>query len=103
MIPLTELTPVHKGVNAPNGYMKATVFKSVGNLELVYKKIPKAKPGEVVIETTATTICGTDIHIVHGEHPVETNRTLGHEHVGIVYEVGEGVEGINVDDRVMSG
>lgn len=103
MIQLTELTPVQKGVNAPEGYMKATIFKSVGNLELVYKKIPKAKPGEVVIKTSATTICGTDIHIVHGEHPVEPNRTLGHEHVGIVYEVGEGVEGINVGDRVMSG
>ena len=40
MIQLTELTPVQKDVNAPEGYMKATIFKSVGNLELVYKKIP---------------------------------------------------------------
>lgn len=103
MIQFTELSPVLKGANAPEGYMKATVFKSVGSIELVYKKIPKAKPGEVIIKTTATTICGTDIHIIHGEHPVEPNRTLGHEHVGIVHEIGEGVEGINVGDRVMSG
>lgn len=84
-------------------WMKALVFKDVHQLEVVKKEKPKAGPGEVVIKTTATTICGTDIHIVHGEHPVESGRTLGHEHVGIIHEIGEGVEGFNVGDRVMSG
>ncbi|WP_199256758.1 zinc-binding dehydrogenase [Alteribacillus sp. YIM 98480] len=94
---------VKKGVPAPEGYMKAAVYKGHKDLKLVYKPIPKAEPGEVVIKTTSTTICGTDIHILHGEHPVEENRTLGHEHVGIIHEIGEGVEGVNIGDRVMCG
>ncbi|MFY0545643.1 zinc-binding dehydrogenase [Brevibacillus sp. H7] len=92
-----------KGVPAPEGYMKAAVFRGIGKLQLEYKPIPKAGPGEVVIRTTATTICGTDIHILHGEHPVEIGRVLGHEHVGVVHEIGEGVKGVKVGDRVMCG
>lgn len=94
---------VQKGLKAPEGMMKAVVYKGVGQVELQYKPIPKALPGEVVIRTTATTICGTDIHILHGEHPVEENRTLGHEHVGVIHEIGEGVTGAAVGERVMCG
>ncbi|MCM3162241.1 zinc-binding dehydrogenase [Metabacillus litoralis] len=100
---IEELDAVKKGKPAPEGYMKAAVFSEVGKIELQYKSIPKAGPGEIVIKTTSTTICGTDIHILLGEHPVEENRTLGHEHVGIVYEIGEGVEGIQIGERVMCG
>lgn len=98
-----DLRNVKKGELSPEGYMKATVFRGVGNIALEYRPIPKANYGEVVIKTTSTTICGTDIHILHGEHPVENGRILGHEHVGIVHEIGEGVEGITIGERVMCG
>ncbi|CAN7598275.1 zinc-binding dehydrogenase [Peribacillus frigoritolerans] len=98
-----KIENVKKGIPAPEGYMKAAVFKEIGKLDLQYKSIPKAGPGEVVIRTTSTTICGTDIHILHGEHPVEENRTLGHEHVGVVHEIGAGVQGISIGERVMCG
>ncbi|MCA1203693.1 zinc-binding dehydrogenase [Priestia flexa] len=94
---------VQKGVKAPVGLMKAVVYEGYKKIGLCYKEIPKAGYGEVVIKTTATTICGTDVHIIHDEHPVERYRTLGHEHVGIVYEVGEGVEGVEIGERVMCG
>lgn len=94
---------VKKGEPAPEGLMKAVVFRGIGQPVLEYKPIPKAGPNEVVIKTTSTTICGTDIHILHGEHPVEEGRVLGHEHVGIVHEIGEGIQGISVGDRVMCG
>ncbi|WP_211236999.1 zinc-binding dehydrogenase [Aneurinibacillus terranovensis] len=92
-----------KGKPAANGFMKAVVFRGIGKPVLEYKPIPKAGPNEVVIKTTSTTICGTDIHILHGEHPVEDGRVLGHEHVGVVHEIGEGVLGVSVGDRVICG
>ncbi|WP_248929638.1 zinc-binding dehydrogenase [Paenibacillus hamazuiensis] len=94
---------VIKGVPAPDGWMKAVVFRGIGKPVLEYKPIPKAGPGEVVIRTTSTTICGTDIHILHGEHPVDEGRVLGHEHVGVIHEIGEGIRGFRVGDRVMCG
>ncbi|MDQ0217735.1 zinc-binding dehydrogenase [Peribacillus cavernae] len=92
---------VRKGEQAPESMMKSAVYRGVGKLSMEYKPIPKAGLNEVVIRTTSTTVCGTDIHILHGEHWVEDGRIMGHEHVGIVHEVGEGLEGITVGDRVM--
>ncbi len=49
----------------------------------------------------ATTICGTDLHILTGAGPeVETGRTLGHEGTGVVTGVGDGVTLLAVSDRV---
>ncbi|WP_424767556.1 zinc-binding dehydrogenase [Paenibacillus sp. sgz302251] len=100
-VPTIYRSEVKKGEPAPEGMMKAVVYRGKGNLALEYRPIPKAGMGEVVIRTTATTVCGTDIHILHGEHWVEDGRILGHEHVGIVHEVGAGIEGISVGDTVM--
>lgn len=94
---------VKKGEPVPEGLMKAVIYRGTRQPVLEYKPIPKAGPNEVVIRTTSTTICGTDIHILHKEHPVEEGRVLGHEHVGIVHEIGEGIRGISVGDRVMCG
>jgi alcohol dehydrogenase len=92
---------IKSGQPAPEGMMKAVTFQGKDKIALEYKPIPKAGPNEVVIRTTATTVCGTDIHILKGEHWVEDGRILGHEHVGIVHEIGEGVQGIYVGERVM--
>lgn len=83
--------------------MKAAVFSRPGKIELTEKPVPKAGPGEAVIKITTTTICGTDVHIIKGEFPVEAGRTIGHEPVGVIAELGAGVTGYAVGQRVIVG
>jgi alcohol dehydrogenase len=83
--------------------MKALVFYGPGKINLETMPIPKARPGEVVIRVTLTTICGTDLHILKGEYPVKAGLVIGHEPVGVIHEVGEGVTGYQVGDRVLVG
>ena len=72
--------------------MKAVVFRGVGQLKVEEVPRPHAGPGEAVVRITATTICGTDVHIVKGEYPVRPGLILGHEPVGVIDEVGAGIE-----------
>jgi propanol-preferring alcohol dehydrogenase len=62
---------------------------------------PAAGPGEVVLRTAACGVCRTDLHVADGELPNPTlPLALGHEIVGRVVEVGEGVERFAPGDRV---
>src|SRR6185503_3077821 len=72
--------------------MKAVVFKGKDRVavEEVLKPTPRA--GEAVIRITTTTICGTDVHIVRGEYPVHAGLVLGHEPVGVIEELGGGLD-----------
>jgi threonine dehydrogenase-like Zn-dependent dehydrogenase len=84
--------------------MKAVVFR--GKDHIAVEEIPRPRPGfgEAVIRVTATTICGTDVHIVRGEYPVRPGLVLGHEPVGIIDELGGGLEGLyHVGQRVIVG
>ena len=83
--------------------MKAVVFVKPGKIEVAERPIPKAGPGEVVIKVSTTTICGTDIHIMKGEYPVSAGRIIGHEAIGTVYELGPGVTGYYLGQRVLVG
>jgi len=62
---------------------------------------PQARPGWVVLDVGYAGICGTDLHIVEDEFPSWPPVTLGHEFTGTVAELGEGVEGWSVGDRVV--
>src|SRR5262245_13564544 len=73
--------------------MKAVVFHGVNDIGIEEVARPRPKAGEAVIRITATTICGTDVHIVKGEYPVRPGLILGHEPVGVIEELGEGLEG----------
>jgi threonine dehydrogenase-like Zn-dependent dehydrogenase len=64
---------------------------------------PCAGVGEAVLRITLTTICGTDLHILRGEYPVKPGLVIGHEPVGVVTELGPGVTGYAVGDRVLVG
>jgi alcohol dehydrogenase len=55
------------------------------------------------VRMTLTTICGTDLHIVRGEYSVRAGLTIGHELVGVVERVGEGVTVAAPGDRVLVG
>jgi threonine dehydrogenase-like Zn-dependent dehydrogenase len=84
--------------------MKAVVFK--GKDQIATEEVPKPHPraGEAVIRITTTTICGTDVHIVRGEYPVKPGLVLGHEPVGVIEELGEGLEKLyTVGERVIVG
>jgi threonine dehydrogenase-like Zn-dependent dehydrogenase len=83
--------------------MRANVFRGVGDVRLEKVARPTAGPGEAVIRVTLTTICGTDLHIVKGEYPVKPGLIIGHEAVGLIHELGEGVTGYVEDDRVLVG
>lgn len=84
--------------------MKAVVFHGVNDIRVQDVPKPHAKAGEAVIRITATTICGTDVHIVRGEYPVRPGLILGHEPVGIIEELGEGLEPeYSVGQRVIVG
>jgi alcohol dehydrogenase len=72
--------------------MKAVVFHGIGDLRVQDVPRPYPKAGEAVIRITATTICGTDVHIVKGEYPVKEGLILGHEPVGVIHELGGGLE-----------
>src|ERR1051325_577524 len=83
--------------------MKATVFRGRNDIRIEEVARPTAGPGEAVIRITLTTICGTDLHILRGEYPVKPGLIIGHEPVGVIEELGEGVIGYEVGDRVMTG
>jgi threonine dehydrogenase-like Zn-dependent dehydrogenase len=83
--------------------MKAAVFVEPGRIELQERPVPVAGPGEAVLRVTTTTICGTDVHILAGEYPVARGRIVGHEAAGVVHELGPGVTGYAVGQRVVAG
>jgi len=83
--------------------MRATVFHGVNDIRVDEVPRPHAGAGEAVIKVTLTTICGTDLHIVRGEYPVRPGLIIGHEPVGVIAELGEGVSGYAIGDRVLVG
>ena len=83
--------------------MKAAVFVEKGRIVLEDKPIPSPGPLDAVIRITTTTICGTDVHILKGEYPVEKGLTIGHEPVGIIEKLGSAVRGFSEGQRVIAG
>ncbi|HSE21955.1 MAG TPA: alcohol dehydrogenase catalytic domain-containing protein [Pyrinomonadaceae bacterium] len=83
--------------------MKANVFHGKNNIRVEEVPIPRAEVGDAVIRVTLTTICGTDLHIVRGEYPVKPGLVVGHEPVGVITELGAGVTGYEIGDRVLVG
>jgi threonine dehydrogenase-like Zn-dependent dehydrogenase len=86
-----------------NDTMRAAVFHGPGDIRVENVARPRPGPGEAVIRVTLTTICGTDIHILKGEYPVREGLIVGHEPVGVIDELGPGVAGYEVGDRVLVG
>ena len=83
--------------------MKALVFHGPNDIRIESISIPRPGPGEAVIRVTLTTICGTDLHILKGEYPVKPGLVIGHEPVGVIHELGIGVTGYAVGERVLVG
>ncbi len=84
--------------------MKAVAFRGKDKLVIEERPKPTPRAGEAVIRITTTTICGTDVHIVKGEYPVRDGLVLGHEPVGVIDALGDGLEPeYHVGQRVIVG
>lgn len=83
--------------------MKAAIFVEPGRIVLDEKPIPDVGPLDALVRITTTTICGTDVHILKGEYPVERGLTIGHEPVGIIEKLGSAVLGFSEGQRVIAG
>ena len=83
--------------------MKALVYHGPGNKS--WDEVPDPKilaPTDVIVKIDATTICGTDLHILKGDVPAVTpGRILGHEGVGTVVETGAAVTTLAAGDQVI--
>lgn len=93
--------------------MKACVKPSNGKVELIDIPVPEPKPGEIIVKMSMCTVCGSDMHFLD-EFPnemlafafpgstIEQGLLMGHEGVGFVHAVGEGVTKFKEGDRVVS-
>jgi alcohol dehydrogenase len=83
--------------------MKALVYHGPNKKLWEDKQKPVVQePTDAVIRITKTTICGTDLHILKGDVPEVTDgRTLGHEGVGVIEEIGPSVTNFKKGDHVL--
>ncbi len=83
--------------------MRAMVYEGPGRRR--YAEVPDPEitdDADVIVRVDATTICGTDLHILAGDVPsVHAGRILGHEAVGTVEDVGSAVRTMGPGDRVL--
>lgn len=78
----------------------ARLNDGASGLQLEDVPIPEPGYGECLVEVAACGLCGSDLHILDGSVSASRPLTLGHEAAGTVRDVGEGVLGISVGDRV---
>ena len=83
--------------------MKSLVYQGPGNIAWEERARPEIQDvGDAIVRMLKTTICGTDLHILRGDVPTCTpGRTLGHEGVGVIEEVGSAVTTFQVGDHVL--
>ncbi|NSX17596.1 glutathione-dependent formaldehyde dehydrogenase [Cupriavidus taiwanensis] len=83
--------------------MKAVVFHGIGDIRLDDVPEPSIEQDtDAIVRLTASAICGTDLHFVRGTmEGLAPGTVLGHEGVGVVEALGDGVRNLNVGDRVV--
>jgi alcohol dehydrogenase, propanol-preferring len=83
--------------------VKAVVVRKFAEpLVIEDRPIPEPGPGQVTAQMQASGLCHTDIHAAHGDWPVKPTPPFvpGHEGVGAVYAVGDGVTNVKIGDVV---
>jgi alcohol dehydrogenase len=95
--------PAHTQSRKGKTIMKALVYH--GPERKAWEDVPKPEISadtDAIVRVDATTICGTDLHILKGDLPQVTDgRILGHEAVGTVESVGSAVKNVRAGDRVL--
>ncbi|MPZ23072.1 MAG: zinc-binding dehydrogenase [Dehalococcoidia bacterium] len=81
--------------------MKAAIYRGPGNVSIESLADPAPGPSEVVVQVAYSGICGTDLHLVHlpAVKP-EEGDVMGHEVVGEIVEIGQGVDRSRVGEAV---
>jgi L-iditol 2-dehydrogenase len=89
---------LHDAIAVP-AEMQAAVYRGVNDVRIETVAVPAVGPGEVLIQVHTCGICGTDLKKIHtGSHSAP--RIFGHETVGTIAAVGDGVVGFAAGDRV---
>src|SRR3981081_2636941 len=82
--------------------VRAVVYKGPFQVAVENVEDPRIEhPNDVIVRLTSTAICGSDLHMYEGRTAAERGIVFGHENLGIVQEVGEGVVSIKEGDRVV--
>lgn len=87
---------------------RVAVMIEPGKLVFSEYELPPVHPGDILVEVIRTNICGSELHIWKGHHPIKKTGVLGHEMVGRIARLGAGVETdfagdpVSVGDRVAS-
>lgn len=82
--------------------MKAVVYKEPFSVAVEEVEDPRLRhPNDAIVRITSTAICGSDLHMYEGRTAAEPGIVFGHENMGIVEEVGDGVTSVKVGDRVV--
>lgn len=70
-------------------------------IEIKEVPVPEVKPGQVLVAMKRVGVCGSDIHVFHGQHPYVTYPlTQGHEVSGEIVALGEGVTSLAIGQKV---
>ena len=80
--------------------MKAAAFKQQNEMTIIEVPEPHAGPGEVVLKVHNCGICGSDLHACQYGMGLPPNTVMGHEFCGEIFELGQGVRGFKIGDRV---
>ena len=82
---------------ARENFVKAVVFKGAFDVAVETVADPRIEqPSDAVIRITTANICGSDLHPYEGRAPLDEGMVLGHENMGVVEEIGSGVDRISV-------
>ena len=82
--------------------MKGVVFHGIGDISIEELDVPTIqRSSDAIVRITLSTICGSDLHLIHGQTVVDPESPIGHECVGLIEAIGEDVSTFKVGDRVI--
>lgn len=96
--------PSQEGAGDPSDSMLALTWQGKNSVEI--QRVPKPKilePRDVILKVTGSTVCGSDLHLLHGSIlQLEKGDILGHEFCGVVDEFGDDVKNLDKGQRVVA-
>ncbi|PYH42927.1 putative zinc-containing alcohol dehydrogenase [Aspergillus saccharolyticus JOP 1030-1] len=82
--------------------MKAVVYNGPNRLTIEDRPKPSIEaPTDAIVRVTYTTICGTDLHLLHNDIPCKPGCILGHEGVGVIDAIGPSVTNLQVSQTLL--
>ncbi|MFD8260593.1 glutathione-independent formaldehyde dehydrogenase [Streptomyces griseoluteus] len=82
--------------------MKAVVYERPFSVTVTEVDDPQIQhPNDVIVRITSSAICGSDLHMYEGRTAAEPGIVFGHENLGVIEEIGDGVVSLSVGDRVV--